>query len=382
MQFGDGVAVHLRSDADKALLLGDMHRRFGLRVPDAASGRRAHWHPRVARDLRAGRCVALLNARSLMQCYLYVARVEGIGEVSALVDRQVRDGHFYPRVVLARFGFDAQAYCGTVLDGELIQLSSGQHVLAIADARAVCGVSFADGSPDVRDLVGRHAAVAELLARHFRPALATDICAIRIKTHVTAPDLRAFAMCPRDGGEKPPLDYDVVALVFKPTRGGHCPEADLHVPLPPPAGTKAPGAAGGGHKNERTAAAVAAAAAVQEGEEDDVDEYDDSSEDDDNDSKDSNDSNEDDDGDNDEPLQEPARTFHVRSTHLPDCYELHDSAEEAAASVGCGTSGLLAGVPSLDASRFLQSVASGGHGQAHVAQFVMSPKFGKWVPRL
>lgn len=345
--------MHLRSDSDKALLLGDLHRRFGLRVPDAHSGRRAHWNPRVARDLGAGRCVALLNARSLMQCYLYVACVEGIGEVSALVDRQVRDGHFYPRVILAHFCFDARVYRGTVLEAELIQLSSGQHVLAVADARAVCGISFADGSPDVADLACRQAAVGELLARNFRPSLATDICAIRLKPRLKAADLRTLvdSMLSSFSLDAPlqAVDYDIVAIVFKPTRGGHSPDADLHVSIPPPAGTNA-GRRGGVQP-----------AVVDDGEYEEDVEYDEE---------------EDGDGDDIAAVTEPeiARTFHVRTTHLPDCYELHDTAEDASASVGCGTSGLLAGVPSLDASRYLQSVGNGK------AQFVMSTKFGKWVP--
>ena len=365
VRFGDGTGLYVRNDADKAPLLCDMHKRFGARVPDQPGFRR--WHRSLAREVRCGRFSACLQAAGSMLCYLYVAGIEGVGCVCAFVDRVVRDGHFYPRIVLARLGFAPEAYAGTLLEGELVRLDSGRHVFAIGDARAVCGAFFGAGSGSAAgvDLRGRLDAVRDLLARGFAPDLALDVCALRLKRFFSPQrpgGLRAVVRAYLLPGSPNALDYDVAAVVFKAVGGGHDPGTDVHFVLPRahqrtgPAEASARGAAGTARQS---------AAGLQDGDGDGT-------------SDGTSDGDEGDGGGGDDDIQKTrdVREFFVRATPMPDVYELHDTYASALASPGFGAQdALLAGVPSMKASAALRSARPG-----KPVAFELSAKFGKWVP--
>ena len=111
VSFGAATGFSLRHDADKARLLGELRDLAGVHVPDRGAHTRRYCGAEHAREIRGGSYVASLRSRG-NPYYLYLTRVDGAG-VCAFVDRKVQDGHFYPRVVLARLCFDERAWIPT-----------------------------------------------------------------------------------------------------------------------------------------------------------------------------------------------------------------------------------------------------------------------------
>ena len=349
VQFGDGLGQCMRDDSEKAVLLGELHRMHGIRVPDYPSHRQ--WHNSMSTEVKRGGFTACLKAAG-PECYLFAGMVDGIGTVCVFVERSVRGGHFYPRITLVHLGFAEPVYhdIGTVLQGEFVRCASGRHVFAVSDALACCGRRLHANSFSHRLSAVRNNLLGGSM---LRPVHATDVCTILVKTFFNP--CRSIAdvasnYLSRDAIAAGRLDFVANGIMFKSlVRNYYDPRSDilfkLHNVLPRIHHTQ---------QQEQQ---------EQQEEQEEQEEQDQQGE---------------------EQQQEPEeeeiviREFHVRSTAIPDVYELHDTHQSMLDSPACGGNGqTIAGVPSLLASQALCRASK----DSKPILFEYNAKFARWVPQ-
>ena len=351
--FGRGTAFSLRSDADKARLLGELRDLFGIRVPDRGDRQRRYCGADHARDIRAHPDRFAVSVRTRGNpYYLYLTRVDGTG-ICAFIDRKVQDGHFYPRILLARLCFDERAFDGTLVDGELLRMppaagseAEERWVFVACDIRADRGQDLRpSGASAGEPLAARLGRLERLIApATHRVDLATDVCILRVKQHFAVSRLREAAEAVIAG-----IDYDVNGVVFR-SAGALDEESDIVFLLPRACAAGAGAGSGEGRASRRVEAGGGGEA--NEGQDDGDEEEEEEEE---------------------EGADEPPRvsTFFVRRTDTPDVFELYDTAEQAAV----GSAGAqIAGVPTMRDSEALRNAPAG-----EPVLFAFSRRFGKWV---
>lgn len=354
MPLGNGVAPFLRHDVDKAAVLRELAERYGVHAQQRA---------RRARVLRLGASTATgaagdkplpLPPPRSAACVLghgaiwllYLTRSNGPlnGGVCCLIGRRAAPGEFYPRVAFVHLRFDAPAFDGTVLEGELARGPDGAWAFAVCDVLVHRGRALEAGAP----LPARLARAAHLVRHSYQPR-DTDLFVVRRKRWLGAADLAAVRPHTAPHGWRALLWAPIAASGRRGGGGGNAALLVLLPPSPPRSHARA-------DADERQAEEEEEAEAVDDEEED---------------------------------LPPRTRQFWVRSTPLPDVYELHLDRLGALRSVGDGEGGvadasglpMTAGVPSLSASQALAAaLRAAAPDPAARVTLAFSTRFRKWIP--
>lgn len=387
-----GQASHIRSDGDRARVLRELMEQHGVPVllgGSTADRRRSTFAatPRsIARTLRgpaANHIACALGGGTPMLLYLTRASPASDAGACIMISRRVAPGQLHPRMAFVRLAFDDDAFDGTVVEGELLapnpassgaaaSTSSGEWVFAVSDLLVDAGRRLEGTVP----LSSRLAALANLVGtRHYPDD--HDLFCVRCKRHMTLPEVGAVV---RHAATHPDIVSRWKALLFKsPSQCG----APTYVYVLGHKHAGGPASGRGSEIRNRDRTDGRGTNGGTNGGEELDDWYDDEAVDVD-----------------DELTEVPAsacaeppaparRAFWVRRTHLPDVYELHDTREGAARSVGDGQGGVIgpdgqpmtAGVPSLQASQALAHCFAGAAAGQDVRCVLMehSARFNKWV---
>lgn len=331
VQFCGGAGYALRCEADKARLLADMATRFGV---DALYWRHERYSGKTARALRFRRGVMASVRPDGRRYLLFLTRVAFSG-VCAFVERRAPEGVVQPRVILGRLAFDDAAFDDTIMDGELVQCKDGSHAFVATDMFADCGEPLGAAG-----LAARLDRLGAFVRTRFRPD-DHDPCALWVADHVPVDQLRGALAAPAIAA----LPYACRGVCFKMPSARDDGEADVVFAFP------------------QTRSDRPEDGDCRDGAEDDDDDADDVA------------------FPENEPIDDDAacddddgveREFEVRRTGMPDVYELLQDD---------GRPALIAGVPTLRASRAMLDAFAGmpGHATARMT-FAFSRTFGKWVP--
>ena len=338
--FANGTVYALKSDGDKATLLNSLRVGYGIRVIDPSGMSHAVKYNRALHSKeirkRGGSCAFRPKGIPLLLAMTRMSE-EG-GGICTFVDRRVKDGHFYPRVMLTRFEFfDPRVFDGTVIEGDLVSFCTARSVFVASDILADRGYSMQGIASQER----RERLTHLLSPLQHRANLATDVCFLRPRPEFAVPALsNALAMAST-------LDHEIAAVVFRD------PNARLGCPGEEDVVFRA-------YSKKETRNEVVKEEAEEEEEEEKEETEDDETE------------------DKDEEKEKERATFFVRRTNLPDVFELYRTKDEAIhgnADVGQAP---IASVSSLRASELLREASTTRPPRS--IEFEMDPRFRKWTP--
>lgn len=360
---GNGMCHWLRSDDDKAQVIQMVQEAFGVHVLQKRFDR---YHAGMVPMLRSSPSVVAALSPTGTPALLLLTRAphRPLGtSICVYIERRVTPGHFLPRIGLTRLSFDDALFDGTLIEGDLVRTSSGEHWLVASDLLGVHGQSLLRCRVPLAERLGR---LQHLLASQHGPE-PTDAFTVTVQHTFPLADLRAVLerVVPR-------LNYACRGVWFramhalhgKGSRGAAQDVLFTFQQAPPPACPVAndKAAAGGDGGVEAELADGEPEGRQDEGAPEIRPKPDDPC---------------------DHPQQGEHAVFHVRRTHLPDVYHLFDSAEAGQRGAHTGEA-LVACVPSLAASRWLRARFE-GPGAAHSAlplPFRFESSFGKWVPAI
>lgn len=361
--FGDGVGFNVKCDTDKAVILRALEAhgvRPLLRDRDAV----VRYGPDAATVIKRqqDRFVATLLPRGLPGV-LFLTRIGFAGAV-VFVERQVRSGHFYPRMVLLRMTFlDPELFADTVFDGALSKRPEGRHTFVATDMPVLRGKSRLSATErlfGMRNLLRPSDVYVHDETDAFR-VQATEMCDVRELRDALRRQQQCRGVCFRaiDNAR----NIDIVAI------WGQC-----------KTNGRRPGMTGDVNEEDGEDA--------DRGDRDDADDEDEEEKK----KEEKNDDESDHDGreehgkqgneesDEKEEGGEPrdSSPFFVKRTAMPDVYELFVELHN-------GTSGApadaFACVPSMHASRYMAAAfESKAAGELVLMRFLYNTRFKKWVP--
>lgn len=344
--FAGGTGFALKSDGDKALLMNHLRATYGIRVIDPHGMAHSVKYQRAthAKEIRkrGGSCSFRPKGSPHLLVMTRNDSLENPSGVCAFVDRRVKDGHFYPRITLTRLEFmDQKVFDGTVIEGDVVRTSNGHWVFVASDILADRGYSLQGMcAQDRRDRL-----VYLLSPVQHRPHLGIDVCYLRPRAEFAVPAMTSALASIKD------LDYDISSVVFRD------PAARLGCPGEEDVVFRAYGKPAQ-HKNRHESDVDVDRDDVENGDVDDGDEENITSP---------------------ESIQSiPTAKFFVRRTNLPDVFELYDTETDALnGSVHVG-SAPIAGVPTMKSSELLRDASTSRPPKQ--VEFVMDPRFKKWIP--
>ena len=339
------VGYELRSDDEKAHVMRELADAYGVRVLQS----------RVTETYHAGMLSAVLSRPHAVTvltrgvpCVLYLMRHDFAG-VCVFVERRAQvtsgpGGGFYPRMTVARLSFEDTLFDGTVLDGELTEPSAGSPSWTFW-----AGDLLADSSTSLAGAPGavRMRALRKVVARQHYPD-DSDVCIVRLKPLRRTSDARSL-LPGAGGGCWSGLSRGLLLVPLE--RAGRSVEVPFSACDDRNDGDRVDGRARGMLPGRR---AHDAATTTKRGE---------------------------------DRGAGGRQRFWVRRTGMSDVYELFQSEAHAKSSATLAVDGLrpiVAGVPTLAASRMLRSAFERRQGDDALVPMVFefSAAFGKWVPCL
>ena len=92
------------------------------------------------------------------------------------IDRKIKSGYQYPRILSSRLGFDESLYHkGTLIDGELVKDRDDNWMFLIQD------ILVLDGKRIEWDIVSKYNKLYSILSTQFQPNPELDNCPLRVK---------------------------------------------------------------------------------------------------------------------------------------------------------------------------------------------------------
>ena len=331
MSFGAHVGFNLKSDEDKSRILKDLGESFGIQINRHRAVRYRACH---ATTLRRGNNYVAALQPSGPGYFLFLTRVNFAG-VCIFVDKMVRPGHFYPRMILVHLAFDDRVFDDTVMEGHLLRCSDGQHVFLVTDLLADCGEALNERAPTTERIRRLHR-----ILQHEHSPDDRDVCIFRAQPYFPISQLRDVMHT-----QLSRIEYACRGITFKPQDPQRGPDIIFVFPQ----ALKSTGIEPGRHGPE-------VGGAEPEPEEDTEEEQEPEEE------------------EQQEPEEE--REFFAKRTGMPDVYELYMHKEDA----GQRQCDHIAGVPTMEASRAMIAAFDGESPHAVVSlRFYFSPRFGKWL---
>jgi len=199
-QFLDGIGYNIKQDADKSVLLAELHRRYSITVPVAKSLHTTRYSRSKHRQQELWRheWIAHWSVPDATPCYLWLMQrtfdsatttTRRDGCCCLLIDKHKRDSSYaYPRMVYVHLECDHSLFAGTLLDGELVYCQSTKTHAFLADDLIVDrGIQLALLPPERRQvsLGERLMRLQTIVDSEIIAHPATDVCAVRVKPMFT-----------------------------------------------------------------------------------------------------------------------------------------------------------------------------------------------------
>ncbi len=200
ISFCDRTGYNIRSDDDKARILEELEKSFGVRV---LKKHHDAFTPNYARIINTNPFMA--SVRTNGNPYLmFLTRVNFI-EQCVFIDKKIQHGYHYPRMVVTKLWFDPSLFNNTLFEGEMVKRNDGSWAFIINDLLADCGHSLINVN-----LVKRINRVYELLKKqHVVDPL--NVCELQVKRYVPVTQVPSLIE-----DFVPSLDYTCRGVYFKP----------------------------------------------------------------------------------------------------------------------------------------------------------------------
>lgn len=106
--------------------------------------------------------------------FLFLTRINYVN-CAFYIDRKIKQGYTYPRIIFVKYSFEDSIFNDTLLDGELIKDDDNNWMFLISD------LIVAEGKKLQSNIVSRINTLYSILGNKYTEDLVEDICPLRVK---------------------------------------------------------------------------------------------------------------------------------------------------------------------------------------------------------
>jgi len=118
----------------------------------------------------------LMSVQTVGNPYLlFLTRVNGIN-CCFFVDKKVKSGYTYPRIICVKYRFDDELYDGTIFWGELIRDNQQRWMFILSDILVHRGIKLKD-----KNIIYKTELLYKILTNQFKPDPTLDVCPLQVK---------------------------------------------------------------------------------------------------------------------------------------------------------------------------------------------------------
>ena len=171
ISLGNSVVDHLEDDDAKDQILRQLYNDYQIYVTDK------NYIVFKANLLRSLQSPHVLTVKTAGNPYwLYITKF-GANPVIYLIDKKIKTGYRYPRILLVRYRFSSEI-SETLLDGELLKTFNNEWVFVLNDIHCWKGKLVTRTC----HIIKRYHIIHQLLRDHYQPDLALEPCPLQVKT--------------------------------------------------------------------------------------------------------------------------------------------------------------------------------------------------------
>lgn len=169
ISFCNKKALNVVSDKFKSFLLSNLREQYDISITD----RNAHiLNHKSIRNLSNPHLISLKTIGN--NYYLFLTKING-EDHCFFIDKKIKNGYTYPRVVLIKYNFNKKFYNDTILEGELVRDNQNNWTFLIFDIRCFMGVNQKN-----INVVNKITNIYSILS-DFKVDVDNDICNIQVK---------------------------------------------------------------------------------------------------------------------------------------------------------------------------------------------------------
>lgn len=142
--------------------------------------------------------------------FLFLTRINELN-MCLFIDRKIKKGYTFPRIISTKFSFDDELFTDTLIDGEIVKDDKGNWMFLIGD------LILHKGKRETGNIITKYNKLYKILGEHYTPDPILDICPLRIKKLFKYSDygrlITQFI---------PSLTYKIRGLYFNTLNTSHC----------------------------------------------------------------------------------------------------------------------------------------------------------------
>ena len=106
--------------------------------------------------------------------FLFLTRINELN-TCIFIDRKIKPGYTFPRIIATKFGFDDELFNDTLFDGEIIKDDDGNWMFLIGD------MLLYKGQKQTCNIIIKFNKIYKLLTENYKNDPNIDICPLRVK---------------------------------------------------------------------------------------------------------------------------------------------------------------------------------------------------------
>ena len=171
ISFCNRSCENIKSMDFKAAIIRSLQDNFDLNVTDRYF---KNLTPNLLRNI--SNHPHLMSLQTLGNPYLlFLTRVNGIN-CCFFVDKKVKSGYTFPRIICVKYRFDDQLYDGTIFWGELVRDNQQRWMFILSDILVHLGIKLKD-----KNIIYKTELMYKILTNQFKPDPIIDVCPLQVK---------------------------------------------------------------------------------------------------------------------------------------------------------------------------------------------------------
>ena len=142
--------------------------------------------------------------------FLFMTKINNLN-TCLFIDRKIKQGYTYPRIISIKYSFDDAIFNDTLLDGEIIKDNENNWMFLIGN------IILHNGKLEKTNIVTKFNKLYSILSNNYNPNNELDICPLRVKKLFTYEDYSKLIT-----QFIPSLTYKIRGLYFNTLNTQHC----------------------------------------------------------------------------------------------------------------------------------------------------------------
>lgn len=142
ISFCDKVGYNVCSDTAKQTIMDELHEKYGVNLAE----RSVRLYEPSRHKILLQRHPYFVSLKSIGNTYLlYLTQWRGV-PLAFMIDKKVLRGYSLPRIIMVRYRFSEELYCGTLMEGDLVRCrETTQWKFVLSDLWVNAGVDQREG---------------------------------------------------------------------------------------------------------------------------------------------------------------------------------------------------------------------------------------------